>query len=54
MGGFREEIDLYTAIRAALPELGEILKHLNALSPTLHRDSGYAELVESVVRTLDG
>jgi small GTP-binding protein len=53
LDGFREEIDLYTAIRAALPRLGDILKHLNALSPALHRDSGYAELVTAVQRALD-
>ncbi|MBV1849966.1 TIR domain-containing protein [Catellatospora tritici] len=53
LDGFREEIDLYTAIRAALPRLGDVLKNLNALTPALHRDSGYAQVVEAVLRTLD-
>jgi small GTP-binding protein len=53
LDGFRDEMDLYSAIRASLPRLGEILKHLNALSPELHHNSGYAELVDSVLRTLD-
>ncbi|GIM92218.1 TIR domain-containing protein [Paractinoplanes toevensis] len=52
--GFREEIDLFEAIRAALPRLGDILKNINTLSPAAHRESGYAELVAAVLRTVNG
>ncbi|MFD0519033.1 toll/interleukin-1 receptor domain-containing protein [Paractinoplanes durhamensis] len=52
LDGYREEIDLYTEIRAALPRLGDILKNINALSPDLRRESGYTELVAAVLREL--
>jgi small GTP-binding protein len=52
LDGFRQEIDLFTAIRAALPRLGDILKNINALTPAVHRESGYAEVVEAVLREL--
>ena len=35
--GFRDEIDLYTQIRAELPRLADILKNMNALTPEAHR-----------------
>ena len=51
--GFREEIDLYTEIRAELPRLADILKNLNALSPEIQRESGYTAIVDAVMRRLE-
>jgi hypothetical protein len=48
MQGFRDEIDLYVEIRAALPELTAILKDINALTPRIHRDSGYSQIIQDV------
>ena len=48
--GFRDEIDLYTQIRAELPRLADILKNMNALTPEAHRESGYAHVVQAVLR----
>jgi len=50
--GFRDEIDLYTQIRAELPRLADILKNMNALTPEAHRESGYAQVVQAVLRRL--
>jgi hypothetical protein len=50
--GFRDEIDLYAQIRAALPELAAILKNINALTPGVHRESGFAQLVDAVLRRI--
>ena len=51
--GFRQEIDLYTQIRAYLPRLSDILKNINALTPAAHASSGYAEIVEAVIGRLE-
>jgi hypothetical protein len=50
--GFRDEIDLYTQIRAELPRLADILKNMNALTPEAHQESGYAHVVEAVLQRL--
>lgn len=50
--GFREDMDLYTEIRAHLPRLADILRDMNALTPELHRESDFSELFESVMARL--
>ncbi|MGW3123835.1 WD40 domain-containing protein [Streptomyces sp. NPDC001107] len=50
--GFREDMDLYTEIRAQLPRLADILRDMNALTPELHRASAFSELFESVMARL--
>ncbi|WP_328838624.1 TIR domain-containing protein [Streptomyces europaeiscabiei] len=51
--GFREDIDLYTEIRAQLPGLADILRHMNTLTPELHRDSDFSEIFDAVMTRLD-
>ncbi|MCL6735010.1 TIR domain-containing protein [Streptomyces neyagawaensis] len=50
--GFREDIDLYTEIRAQLPRLADILRDMNTLSPELHRASEFSEIFEAVMTRL--
>ena len=52
MHGFRDEIDLYAEIRAALPRLTDILKNINALTPGIHRDSDYTQIIAAVRQRL--
>ena len=51
--GFREDIDLYTEIRALLPELMNILKDMNTLTPEMHRQSDFTELIMAVMARLE-
>lgn len=50
--GFREDIDLYTEIRAQLPRLADVLRDMNTLSPELHRVSEFSEIFEAVMTRL--
>ncbi|OPG10806.1 hypothetical protein B1R27_01210 [Streptomyces sp. GKU 895] len=50
--GFREDMDLYTEIRAQLPGLADILRDMNALTVDLHRESAFTELFEAVLARL--
>ncbi|MBE8471235.1 TIR domain-containing protein [Streptomyces justiciae] len=50
--GFREDMDLYTEIRAQLPRLADILRDMNALTVDLHRESAFTELFEAVLARL--
>jgi small GTP-binding protein len=52
MQGFREDIDLYTEIRALLPRLADILKDMNTLTPEIHRGSNFEQLYEAVMAKL--
>ena len=51
--GFRESIDLYTRIRATIAELTETLKDMNTLSPEIHTDSGFKELISAIEERLE-
>ncbi|MET0423017.1 MAG: toll/interleukin-1 receptor domain-containing protein, partial [Actinoplanes sp.] len=51
--GFRDDIDLYTEIRAQVPRLAEILADMNTLTVDLHRDGGFAQLIDAVLTRLD-
>jgi len=46
--GFREDIDLYTEIRATIADLTNILKDMNALTPDIHDESAFEALFDSV------
>ena len=52
MQGFREDIDLYTEIRALLPNLMNVLKDMNSLTPEIHRQSGFIEILDAVMARL--
>ncbi|MEM9218584.1 MAG: COR domain-containing protein [Cyanobacteria bacterium P01_F01_bin.150] len=51
--GFRESIDLYTRIRGAIADLTDTLKDMNTLTPDIHTDSGFAELIKAIEDRLD-
>ncbi|NUO40657.1 MAG: TIR domain-containing protein [Streptomyces sp.] len=53
LDGFREDMDLYTEIRARLPRLADILRDMNTLTVDLHRDSAYTEVFDAVMARLD-
>ncbi|MCG3208355.1 MAG: hypothetical protein FOGNACKC_01959 [Anaerolineae bacterium] len=46
--GIREGIDLYTEIRTTIAKLTTILTDMNALTPDMHRASGFRKLIESI------
>lgn len=50
--GLREDIDLYTEIRATIANLMNILKDMNTLTPEMHSESGFKALFEAVERKL--
>lgn len=49
----RESIDLYTRIRAAIAELTETLKDMNTLTPEIHTESGFADLISAIQKRLE-
>ncbi len=53
MEGFRDDIDLYTDIRALLPDLMNILRRMNTLTPDIHLQSDFTELCTAVMTRLD-
>lgn len=53
LDGFREDIDLYTEIRALLPRLMDVLKDMNTLTPDLHRQSDFSEIFDAVMAKLE-
>ena len=50
--GFREEIDLYARIRNNISELTNILKNMNTLTPDIHNQSKFEELVKAIEDSL--
>jgi hypothetical protein len=50
--GFREDIDLYTNIRATISDLTNVLRYTNALTPEMHSESNFSILFESIDRKL--
>lgn len=46
--GIREDIDLYTEIRETIAGLVDILKDMNTLTPEMHRESGFQELLKAI------
>ncbi|AZP19245.1 TIR domain-containing protein [Streptomyces aquilus] len=51
--GFREDMDLYTEIRAQLPGLADILRDMNALTVDLHRDAAFSEVHAAVMSRIN-
>ena len=51
--GFREDIDLYEEIRALLPNLMNVIKRMNTLTPDLHRKSEFSEIFNAVMAKLE-
>ena len=48
LDGFREDIDLHHEIRTFLPRLTNILKDMNTLTPDIHTESDFAELISVI------
>jgi TIR domain len=46
--GFREDIDLYTEIRATIADLTNILRDMNTLSPSIHTESNFEALFKEI------
>ncbi|MEH2290202.1 COR domain-containing protein, partial [Nostoc sp.] len=51
--GFREEIDQYTEIRHTIAELTNLLKDMNTLTPDIHSESDFEELLNAIAQRLD-
>ncbi|MEH2307296.1 COR domain-containing protein, partial [Nostoc sp.] len=51
--GFREEIDQYTEIRNTIAELTNLLKDMNTLTPDIHSESDFEELLNAIAQRLD-
>ncbi|NEZ55267.1 leucine-rich repeat domain-containing protein [Adonisia turfae] len=51
--GFRESIDLYTRIRTTIAELTETLKDMNTLTPEIHTESGFTDLINAIEKRLE-
>ncbi|MCB0174881.1 MAG: toll/interleukin-1 receptor domain-containing protein [Anaerolineae bacterium] len=46
--GIRDDIDLYTKIRATIAGLTNTLKDMNTLTPDMHRDANFEHLIGAV------
>ena len=46
--GFREEIDQYTEIRNTIAELTNLLRDMNTLTPDIHQQSEFEELIKAI------
>ena len=53
MTGYREYIDLYTRIRATIAKLTDTLRNMNALTPEMHTESGFSELISAIEKRLE-
>jgi hypothetical protein len=51
--GFREEIDQYTNIRNTIAELTNLLKDMNTLTPDIHSQSEFEELINVIEEHLN-
>jgi internalin A len=51
--GFREDIDLYTDIRNTIAELTNLLRDMNTLTPEIHSQSEFQELLKAIEERLD-
>ena len=50
--GLRKDIALYTEIRHIIDELTDVLRNMNGLTATMHRESGFADLIKAVMEKL--
>ncbi|MCF4966466.1 leucine-rich repeat domain-containing protein [Nostoc sp. CMAA1605] len=51
--GFREEIDQYTEIRNTIAEIIDLLKDMNTLTPDIHSETEFEELVQAISNRID-
>jgi hypothetical protein len=51
--GFREDIDLYTEIRATISSLTNTLGQMNVLSTNIHTESNFEALFQAIEKTLN-
>ncbi|MBW4429069.1 MAG: toll/interleukin-1 receptor domain-containing protein [Nostoc desertorum CM1-VF14] len=51
--GIREEIDQYNEIRNRIAELTNLLTDMNTLTPNIHSESGFEELLNAIAARLD-
>ncbi|HAG84981.1 MAG TPA: hypothetical protein DCL61_28485 [Cyanobacteria bacterium UBA12227] len=51
--GFREDIDQYTEIRNTIAELTNILKDMNTLTPDIHSQSDFEDLINAIETRLN-
>jgi len=50
--GIRDDLDLYTEIRAQILKIVDTLRNMNALTPEMHQQSGYEELYSAIQEKL--
>jgi len=50
--GLRDDIDLYTRIRANIAELTNTLKDMNTLTPDMHRDSDFNKIYDGIEKRM--
>ena len=50
--GLREDMDLYDRIRDKVSGLTSLLKDMNTLTPEMHQDSNFSDLVDAIERRL--
>ena len=50
--GFREDIDLYTMIRNTIAEITNLLKDMNTLTPDIHSQSEFEQLIKAIEDSL--
>jgi hypothetical protein len=51
--GIREDIDLYTDIRNTIAELTNLLRDMNTLTPEIHSQSEFEDLLKAIEKHLD-
>ncbi len=51
--GFRESIDEYTEIRATIGELTNTLKDMNTLTPEMHAQYGFADMIKAIKQKMN-
>ncbi|BBD69748.1 Miro domain-containing protein [Nostoc commune NIES-4072] len=51
--GIREDIDQYREIRNTIAELTNLLRDMNTLTPDIHSQSGFEELLNAIAQRLD-
>ncbi|SKB55932.1 toll/interleukin-1 receptor domain-containing protein [Macellibacteroides fermentans] len=50
LSGLRDDIDNYTEYRKIIPEITALLSRMNTLSPQVHRNNNYSELIKAIER----
>ena len=50
--GIREDMDLYDRIRDNISGLSSLLKDMNTLTPEMHRESDFIELIDAIMNRI--